>query len=148
MTWVSNKIEREKNDFAVWRETDWPRSICTRQDDQSNISFAYYLLKPENSGNISFLVEPPPNEFAAGLLHEEKIKIGLLKNFSKRNAPTVDIHTKEDDIVIFPSKTKHATLPNTSDNPRISISGDISIMLKESFGHERLMPHYNNWQSF
>jgi len=123
-------------------------NIKIHSHDQSNISFAYYPLKPENSGNISFLVEPPQNEFAAGLLHQEKINTGLLKNFDKRNAPTVDIHTKEDDIVIFPSKTKHATNPNSTEKPRISISGDISIMLKDSFGHERLMPHYNQWQSF
>ena len=145
-------VDNEKINFFYQRSwatiTRKEENIKIHSHDQSNISFAYYLLKPENSGNISFLVEPPPNEFAAGLLHEEKIKIGLLKNFSKRNAPTVDIHTKEDDIVIIPSKTKHATLPNTSNNPRISISGDISIMLKDSFGHERLMPHYNNWQSF
>ena len=73
---------------------------------------------------------------------------GLLKSFNKRNAPTVDILVNEDDIVVFPSKTKHATIPNTTNNPRISISGDIMIMLKDSFGHERLMPHYNLWQIF
>ena len=31
---------------------------------------------------------------------------------------------------------------------RISISGDIIIMLKNSFGHERLMPYFKNWQEF
>ena len=55
---------------------------------------------------------------------------------------------EEDDIIIFPSKTKHATNINLTENPRISISGDVTIMLANSYGHERLMPHYNNWQQF
>ena len=70
----------------------------------------------------------------------------MLKEINKRNTPNVDLHIEEDDIVIFPSKTKHSTIPNKNENPRISISGDISMLLKDSFGHERLMPHYNNWQ--
>jgi len=145
-------IENKKIDFFYQRSwatiTRKQERIHVHSHDQSNISFAYYPLKPENSGNISFLVEPPQNEIASGLLHQEKKDIGLLKNFNKRNAPTVDIHINEDDIVIFPSKTKHATIPNPTNDPRISISGDVTIMLKDSFGHERLMPHYNNWQSF
>ena len=121
--------------------------ILPHSHDQSNISFAYYPLKPEKSGDIRFIVQPQ-NEIAAGLFHREKLKLGLLKNVSKRNTPSVDLHIKENDIIIFPSKIKHATIPNKSDNPRISISGDITIMLKDSFGHERVMPHYDNWQSF
>ena len=78
----------------------------------------------------------------------EKLKLGLLKDVTNRNTPNIDLQIEEDDIVIFPSKTKHATIANKSENPRISISGDISIMLKDSLGHERLMPHYNNWQPF
>ena len=74
--------------------------------------------------------------------------MGLLKNVNKRNTPNIDLNIEEDDIVIFPSKTKHATTPNLNENPRISISGDVTIMLTNSYGHERLMPHFNNWQQF
>ena len=121
--------------------------IQPHSHDQSNISFAYYPLKPEHSGDIRFIVQPQ-NEIAMGLFHQEKLKLGLLKEISKRNTPNVELHVEEDDIVIFPSKIKHSTIPNKTENPRISISGDISLMLKDSFGHERLMPHYNNWQQF
>ena len=145
-------IDNKKIDFFYQRSwatiTRQEERIHVHSHDQSNISFAYYPLKPIDSGNISFLVEPPQNEIATGLLHQEKLTTGLLKSFNKRNAPTVDILVNEDDIVVFPSKTKHATIPNTTNNPRISISGDIMIMLKDSFGHERLMPHYNLWQIF
>ena len=85
-------------------------------------------------------------EIAKGLFHKEKLNLGLLKSISGRNTPTVDLNVEEDDIVIFPSKTKHATIPNLNENPRISISGDVTIMLTNSYGHERLMPHFNNWQ--
>ena len=121
--------------------------IQPHRHDQSNISFAYYLLKPKNSGDIRFIVEPQ-NEIAKGLFHKEKLDLGLLKNVNNRNTPNVDIFIEEGDIVIFPSKTQHATIPNITENPRISISGDVTIMLKNSLGHERLMPHFDNWQQF
>jgi len=121
--------------------------IQPHSHDQSNISFAYYPLKPENSGDIRFIVEPQ-NEIAKGLFHKEKLNLGLLENIDHRNTPNVDLRIQEDDIVIFPSKTKHATTPNITENSRISISGDVTIMLKDSFGHERLMPHFENWQQF
>ena len=54
----------------------------------------------------------------------------------------------QDSIIIFQSKTLHATVPNKSNKPRISISGDISIMLKESKGFEHLMPNFSNWKKF
>ncbi|PPR45863.1 MAG: hypothetical protein CFH18_00701 [Alphaproteobacteria bacterium MarineAlpha5_Bin8] len=121
--------------------------IQPHSHDQSNISFAYYLTKPKNSGNIRFITEPQ-NEIAKGLFHKEKLDLGLLKKVNKRNTPNIDLHIEEDNIVIFPSKTKHATIPSTSNDTRISISGDVIIMLKDSFGHERLMPHFDNWQEF
>ena len=121
--------------------------IRPHSHDQSNISFAYYLLKPKDSGNIRFSSESQ-NEIAKGLFHKEKLDLGLLKEVTKRNTPNIDLNVQEDNIIIFPSKTKHSTTPNVTQNPRISISGDVTIMLKDSSGHERLMPHFNNWQQF
>ena len=144
-------IDNKKINFFYQRSwatiTRNQERIHPHSHDQSNISFAYYPLKPENSGDIRFIVEPQ-NEIAKGLFHYEKLKLGLLKNVNKRNTPNIDLHVSEDDIIIFPSKIKHSTIPNKTENPRISISGDIVIMLKNSFGHERLMPHYQNWQIF
>ena len=121
--------------------------IRPHSHDQSNISFAYYLLKPKDSGNIRFSSESQ-NEIAKGLFHKEKLDLGLLKEVTKRNTPNIDLNIEDDNIIIFPSKTKHSTTPNITQNPRISISGDVTIMLKDSSGHERLMPHFNNWQQF
>ena len=144
-------INNEKLEFyhqrtwaTITRKTE---RIHLHSHDQSNISFAYYLLKPENSGDIRFAVDPQ-NEIAKGLFDQTKLNLGLLDEYDKRNSTAVDIKVEEDDIIIFPSKTKHSTIPNASDQPRISISGDVCVMLKDSYGHERLMPNYSHWKLF
>ena len=144
-------IDNEKLSFFYQRSwatiTKTKEQIQPHSHDQSNISFAYYPLKPKNSGHIRFIAVPQ-NEIAKGLFQKEKLDLGLLKLVNKRNTPNIDLIVEEDDIIIFPSKTKHATNINLTENPRISISGDVTIMLKNSYGHERLMPHFNNWQQF
>ena len=50
--------------------------------------------------------------------------------------------------MIFPSKTLHFTAPNATDQARISISADVTTMLKDSRGHETMMPHFSNWRTF
>ena len=37
----------------------------------------------------------------------------------------------QDSIIIFPSKTPHATMPNKSGKLRVSISGDVKLCLKK-----------------
>ena len=59
--------------------------------------------------------------------------VTYLKNIDHRNTPNIDLFVEEDDIVIFPSKTKHATISNITEDPRISISGDVIIMLKNIY---------------
>ncbi|SVD87596.1 uncharacterized protein METZ01_LOCUS440450, partial [marine metagenome] len=145
------RLNNEKLHFFYQRSwatiTKNKEHIRLHSHDQSNISFSYYLLKPKNSGNIRFSSESQ-NEIAKGLFHKEKLDLGLLKEVTKRNTPNIDLNVEEGNIIIFPSKTKHSTTPNVTQNPRISISGDVTIMLKDSSGHERLMPHFNNWQQF
>ena len=50
------------------------------------------------------------------------------------------------DIVIFPSKTPHSTQPNVTNNERISISADITLIAKDSELLEHLTPPISNWQ--
>ncbi len=61
------------------------------------------------------------------------------------NAPSVDIKVEEDDIVIFPSKAMHGTQFNKSNNERISISGDVICLAKESELLENMMPPLEKW---
>ena len=69
-------IDNEKIIFFFQRSwatiTRSVERIRPHSHDQSNISFAYYPLKPENSGDIKFITQPQ-NEIAAGLFHAEKL---------------------------------------------------------------------------
>ena len=53
---------------------------------------------------------------------------------------------KEDDIVIFPSKTPHGTDQGPNNNERISISGDVIFLAKDSNLLEHLTPSFDNWK--
>lgn len=122
--------------------------ISEHAHEQSNITFAYYLAKPANSGGVSFATYDHPNELARGLFSPKKAELGLIKTPSMHTWNTVQIEPEDDEIVIFPSKTLHATAPNATDQPRISISADISMLLRDSLGHETMMPHFSQWRSF
>ena len=51
-------------------------------------------------------------------------------------------------IILFPSKSLHGTVPSDSEDARISISSDITTMLRDSYGHETMMPYFSNWRRF
>ena len=115
---------------------------------QSNISFAYYLLKPNNSGGIIFRSNELQNEIAKNIFTSSKIDKSLINKPNAYNSDKSVFDLEQDAIIIFPSKTPHATMPNKSGKPRISISGDVTIMLKDSKGFEHLMPNFKKWKKF
>ena len=145
-------INIEMIDFYMQRS--WA-TVCNKNEYlnphkhwQSNISFAYYLKKPLNSGNIVFSFNENPNEIADKLFSYDKLQKGLISGVNNLNQTVFEIDVIEDEIVIFPSKTAHSTIRNLSNEDRISISGDISIMLKNSSQFEHLLPNPNFWQKF
>ena len=116
---------------------------------QSHISFAYYLQKSRDAGGIYFSVAEHPNELAEGLFTIQKSSAGILaQGGNKRSLNRRYLEPNEDEIIIFPSKTLHSTAPNMTTEPRISISADIVITLKDSGGHETLMPPVERWKQF
>ena len=145
-------INIEMIDFYMQRS--WA-TVCNKNEYlnphkhwQSNFSFAYYLKKPLNSGNIVFSFNENPNEIADKLFSYDKLKKGLLHDINNLNQTVFELEAIEDEIIIFPSKTAHSTMKNLSNEERISISGDISIMLKNSNEFEHLLPNPNLWQRF
>jgi len=132
--------------WATFTEND--QQINFHTHSQSNISFAYYLLKPENSGGIIFKSTELQNEIAKNIFTSTKIDKSLINQPNVYNSDKSMFDPIQDSIFIFPSKTPHATLPNKSGFPRISISGDITIMLRDSKGFEHLMPNFKNWSKF
>jgi uncharacterized protein (TIGR02466 family) len=115
---------------------------------QSHLSFAYYLQKPNDGGGIYFSVANHANELAPELFTAAKESLGIIENPNDRTMNRKYIETTEDEILIFPSKTLHSTAPNMTDQPRISISADVVLALKDSRGHETLMPAIEHWRAF
>ena len=85
------------------------------------------------------------NEIAKNIFTNSKIEKSLIFKANAYNSDKSIFDLNQDTIIIFPSKTPHATASNQSGLPRISISGDITIMLKDSKGFEHLMPSFKNW---
>jgi len=132
--------------WATFTENE--QRINFHTHSQSNVSFAYYLLKPEGSGGIIFKSNELQNEVAKNIFTSSKLEKSLINKPNAYNSDRSMFDLEQDSIIIFPSKTPHATAPNKSGHPRISISGDVSIMLKESKGYEHLMPNFSNWTKF
>ena len=120
--------------------------IKQHKHQQSHISFAYYLKKDIGDSNIVFFNEDFRNEIVPSLFTSPTLKkAGVIKEINLFNAPTVDIRVEEDDIVIFPSKAMHGTQFNKSNNERISISGDVVCLAKDSELLENMMPPLEKW---
>ena len=65
------------------------------------------------------------------------------------NATSANVHAEEGGIIIFPSKTEHSTLIGTNEKPRISISADVVLTLKEDIEHtETGMTDITKWKKF
>jgi len=122
------------------------QQIRRHRHNQSHISLAYYPLKAPGSGNIVFHMPDAQNEFTAGLFEPHSHDQGLIKEGSILNSEFVNLPVEEDDIVLFPSKTYHATEPNPTDGPRVSISTDIVVTLADSGEVEFVMPDVNQWR--
>ena len=147
-------LEINTNLLDIYYQRSWAtytnnkQSINFHTHSQSNISFAYYLLKPPGSGGIIFRSNELQNEVAKNIFTRSKLEKSLINKANAYNSDRSMFDLEQDSIIIFPSKTLHATMPNQSGEPRISISGDVSLMLKDSDGFEHLMPNFKNWTKF
>ncbi len=147
-------LEINTNLLDIYYQRSWAtytknaQSINFHTHSQSNISFAYYLLKPPGSGGIIFKSNELQNEIAKNIFTSSKLEKSLINKANAYNSDRSMFDLGQDSIIIFPSKTPHATVPNQSGEVRISISGDITIMLKNSNGFEHLMPNFKSWTKF
>tara|TARA_R100001509_G_scaffold65670_2_gene36368 strand:+ start:1114 stop:1788 length:675 start_codon:yes stop_codon:yes gene_type:complete len=106
----------------------------------SHYSFVYYV-QAKDQGNLF-------------LLDDEAHKVGLNiprrdpyfskwdeTNFAKAEYPAIS-----GNLVIFPSMIFHETGKNPIDKPRISISGDIMITMKDGVKSEHNIPSPSTWK--
>ncbi len=116
---------------------------------QSHISFAYYLKKDDDESGIIFWDTKKANEIIPELFDSPTVKSrNIIKEKGPNNSSHAKISAKEDDILIFPSKTFHSTEKNKNNKNRISISADISLYAKDQNYLEHLTPPVSSWKKF
>lgn len=106
----------------------------------SHYSFVYYP-QAEDQGNLFFL-------------DDEATKVGLnvpkrdpyfnkwdTNNFAKAEYPATT-----GNLIVFPSMLFHETGQNNKDKPRISISGDVMLTMKEGIKSEHNIPSPSTWK--
>ena len=121
--------------------------ISKHQHLQSHLSFSYYLKKNKEDSNFIIYDDEKKNEFIPGLFGSRTlVKKKLIKEVTLTTATRVSLEVKEDDIIVFPSKTPHSTDQINGNTERISISGDVIFLAKNTNLIEHLTPNFNNWK--
>ena len=147
------EIDVGKLDFYFQRSwatlSNGKENIKHHRHMQSHLSFAYYLKKSKTDANIQFVNMEHPNEFIPSLFVSKTVGLSkIFKNRNVKNSSLIDLNCFEDDIVIFPSKSRHGTQPFVENNNRISISADILLTAKDTKNIEHMMPPLNQWKKF
>ena len=115
--------------------------IASHKHTASHFSMVYYA-RNDQMGDIQFEKElasqtglfiPPTKEY--------------ITDWNQFNFASYIIPVKTGDFVIFPSGLLHYTQTNTKDDPRISISGDILLTMKENIKTEHCIPHPSGWKT-
>ena len=144
------KIDRDQIEIYIQRS--WAtisvdsEVISKHQHLQSHLSFAYYLKKNTEDSNFIIYDDDKKNEFIPGLFGSKTLMQKKLREVSFATATRIALDVKEDDIVIFPSKTSHSTDQIKTNTERISISGDVIFLAKNTNQIEHLMPNFENWK--
>ena len=113
--------------------------IASHKHTASHFSCVYYV-RNDNMGNVKFeqelaaqtgLYVPPTEQY--------------IKNWNELNFASYTIPVQSGDFVIFPSELLHYTETNERDIPRISISADILLTMKNGVSTEHCLPHPKSW---
>jgi len=113
--------------------------IASHKHTASHFSCVYYV-RNDNMGNIKFEQElaaqtgmyiPPTEQY--------------ISNWNEFNFASYNIPVQSGDFVIFPSELLHYTETNERDIPRISISADILLTMKNGVSTEHCLPHPKSW---
>ena len=144
-------VDKEKLEIYIQRS--WAtisrdkENIALHKHLQSHLSFAYYLKKKDTDANLLFIDETKHNEFLPGLfLSPTTLKEQIINKRNISNTAAIVFDAKEDEIVMFPSKTSHQTQPNVKNHERISLSADIFLTSKHSENIEHLVTQFDNWK--
>ena len=130
-------LKIDKDQIETYIQRSWAtisigsEVISKHQHLQSHLSFSYYLKKNKEDSNFIIYDDEKKNEFIPGLFGSRTlVQKKIIKEVTLTTATRVSLDIREDDIVIFPSKTPHSTDQIKTNAERISISGDIVFWLK------------------
>jgi len=113
--------------------------IASHKHTASHFSCVYYV-RNDNMGNVRFeqelatqtgLYVPPTEQY--------------IKSWNELNFASYTVPVQTGDFVIFPSELLHYTETNERDIPRISISADILMTMKNGVSTEHCLPHPKSW---
>jgi uncharacterized protein (TIGR02466 family) len=115
--------------------------IHSHRHMSSHYSFVYYPYA-EEQGDLVFQ-------------DDEGSKVGLnipirkeyFTEFTDINYSSAIYPAKTGNLIIFPSMLFHETQLNTTDKPRISISGDILLTMKPGVKSEHNIPSPSTWRT-
>ena len=111
--------------------------ISTHEHVASVYSFVYYVQMNKDHSPLTFY-EPQQKRFYMPDSTE----------WNDANHQTVSIMGEPGMLIVFPSHVFHGTeKKNTTDIPRVSISGDIIITAKPGVVTEHLLPHPTTWRA-
>ena len=146
-------LKIDKDQIETYIQRSWAtisigsEVISKHQHLQSHLSFSYYLKKNKEDSNFIIYDDEKKNEFIPGLFGSRTlVQKKIIKEVTLTTATRVSLDIREDDIVIFPSKTPHSTDQKKTNADRISISGDIVFLAKNTNSIEHLTPNFKNWK--
>ena len=111
-------VPNKQRVVAMWAIINKKNSYNVKHNHQNcYLSSAYYIKKPENSGDITFY---DPKE-------SKTYRFPEVEKHTNYSAESVTIKPEEGDLLIFPSYLYHDVGVNLSDEERVVVSFNIDI---------------------
>ena len=111
-------VPNKQRIVAMWAIINKKNSYNVRHNHQNcYLSSAYYIKKPENSGDITF---HDPKE-------AKTYRFPEVEKYTNYSAQSITIKPEEGDLLIFPSYLYHDVGINLSDEERVVVSFNIDI---------------------
>ena len=111
-------VPNKQRVVAMWAVINKKNSYNVKHNHQNcYLSSAYYIKKPENSGDITF---HDPKE-------AKTYRFPEVKKHTNYSAQSITIKPDEGDLLIFPSYLYHDVGTNLSDEERVVVSFNIDI---------------------
>jgi len=114
--------------------------IHSHRHMSSHYSFVYYPYA-EEQGDLVFQDDDVSK---TGL--NIPVRKEYFKKFTEVNYSSAIYPAKTGNLIVFPSMLFHETQQNTTDKPRISISGDIMLTMKPNIKSEHNIPSPATWK--